>query len=177
MHSGFAVFSVPEFSGPNAPGSKPGPLQKGCAEARLFPMRPFILFLTVLLCSSCMAKGPYVTLKGQKFTVELAETQEKQALGLMFRDSLPQDHGMLFVFPGEARRSFWMKNTRIPLDIFYFNSKLELVSVAEDARPCRTRNCPPYPSEGPAQYVLELNSGKAAELGVKAGDVLELHLE
>ena len=118
-----------------------------------------------------------MTLKGQKFMVELAETQEKQALGLMFRDSLPQDHGMLFIFPGEARRSFWMKNTRIPLDIFYFNSKLELVSVAGDARPCRTRNCPPYPSEGPAQYVLELNSGKAAELGVKAGDALELHLE
>ena len=124
-----------------------------------------------------MAKGPYVELKGQRFTVELAETQEKQALGLMFRDSLPQDHGMLFIFPGEARRSFWMKNTRIPLDILYFNSKLELISMAQDARPCRTRSCPGYPSEGPAQYVLELNSGKAAELGVQPGDLLGLYLE
>lgn len=140
-------------------------------------MRHFILILTALMCASCMAKGPYVELKGQRFTVELAETQEKQALGLMFRDSLPPDHGMLFIFPGEARRSFWMKNTRIPLDILYFNSKLELVSMAQDARPCRTRNCPGYPSEGLAQYVLELNSGKAAELGVTTGDLLELHLE
>jgi uncharacterized membrane protein (UPF0127 family) len=124
-----------------------------------------------------MAAGPYVELNGQRFTVELAETRDKQALGLMFRDSLPQDHGMLFIFPGESGRSFWMKNTRIPLDILYFNSKLELVSMAQNARPCRTRNCPGYPSEGPAKYVLELNSGMAAELGVKAGDVLELHLD
>jgi len=139
-------------------------------------MRQFFLITVVLLCSSCLASGPYVELKGQRFMVELAETQEKQALGLMFRDSLPPDHGMLFIFPGESRRSFWMKNTRIALDILYFNSKLELVSMAEDVRPCRSRNCPGYPSEGPAKYVLELNSGKAAELAVKAGDVLELHL-
>jgi uncharacterized membrane protein (UPF0127 family) len=140
-------------------------------------MRQFFMISIALLCSSCMAAGPYVELKGQRFMVELAETQDKQALGLMFRDSLPQDHGMLFIFPGESRRSFWMKNTRIPLDILYFNSKLELVSMAENARPCRSKSCPGYPSEGPAKYVLELNSGKAAELGVKAGDVLELHLD
>jgi uncharacterized membrane protein (UPF0127 family) len=124
-----------------------------------------------------MAGGPYVQLKGQRFSVELAETQEKQALGLMFRDSMPQDHGMLFIFPDDALRSFWMKNTRIPLDIFYFNSKMELVNVAENARPCRTRSCPGYPSTGPAKYVLELNSGMAAELGAKPGDLLELHLD
>ena len=140
-------------------------------------MRKILFLATALLCSSCMAKGPYVELKGQRFMVELAETQEKQALGLMFRDSLPQDHGMLFIFPGESMRSFWMKNTRIPLDIFYFNSQLELVSVAEKVSPCRTRNCPGYPSTGPAKYVLELNSGMAAELDVKTGDLLELHLD
>ena len=64
-------------------------------------------------------------LKGHRFSVELAETQEKQALGLMFRDEMPPEHGMLFIFPSEAPQSFWMKNTRIPLDIFYFNKKLE----------------------------------------------------
>jgi uncharacterized membrane protein (UPF0127 family) len=140
-------------------------------------MRRFFLITIALLCGSCMAQGPYVELKGQRFLVELAETQEEQALGLMFRDSLPPDHGMLFIFPGESRRSFWMKNTRIPLDILYFNGNLELVSMAENARPCRSRSCRGYPSEGPAKYVLELNSGKAAELGVTAGDVLELHLD
>jgi len=140
-------------------------------------MRYVILMLTALVCSSCVAQDPYVRLKGQKFTVELADTQEKQALGLMFRDSMPDDHGMVFLFPGEAMRSFWMKNTRIPLDIFYFDQDLKLVSVSENTPPCRSQRCPSYPSSGPAKYVLELNAGKAAELGVQAGDVLELHLD
>ncbi|MBT8047767.1 MAG: DUF192 domain-containing protein [Xanthomonadales bacterium] len=140
-------------------------------------MRHFLILVTILICSSCIAQDPYVVLKGEPFTVELAETREKQALGLMFRDSMPEDHGMLFVFPGEARRSFWMKNTRIPLDIFYFDENLALVSVAENAVPCRTRQCPAYPSKAPAKFVLELNAGKAAELDVRAGDLLELHLD
>ncbi|MBT8063659.1 MAG: DUF192 domain-containing protein [Xanthomonadales bacterium] len=140
-------------------------------------MRYLTLLLAVLLCSSCSAGDPYVVLKGERLSVELAETREKQALGLMFRDSLPNDHGMLFIFPVESMQSFWMKNTRIPLDIFYFDEELRLVNVAENARPCRTSRCPGYPSTGPAKYVLELNAGKAAELGAGAGDVLELHLD
>lgn len=124
-----------------------------------------------------MAEGPYVELKGQRFKVELADTQEKQALGLMFRDSLPPEQGMLFIFPNESVQRFWMKNTRIPLDIFYFNKQLELVSVSENTPPCRSPKCPSYPSSGPARYVLELNSGMAARLGVQTGDVLELHLD
>jgi len=140
-------------------------------------MRALAIALAVLICTSCAAQEPYVVLKGQRFTVELAETSEKQALGLMFRDSMAEDHGMLFLFPAESRRSFWMKNTRIPLDILYFDADLALVSVAADARPCRSARCPSYPSEGAAQYVLELNAGKAAELGVRPGDVLELHID
>jgi uncharacterized membrane protein (UPF0127 family) len=124
-----------------------------------------------------MSQGPYVELNHQRLSVELADTQDKRNLGLMFRDSMPDDHGMLFVFPGETRRSFWMKNTRIPLDIFYFDSNLALVSVSENTPPCRSPQCPTYPSAGPAKYVLELNAGKAAKLGVKSGDVLELHLD
>jgi uncharacterized membrane protein (UPF0127 family) len=140
-------------------------------------MRFPLLALATLLCSSCVAQDPYVVLKGERFTVELAQTSEEQALGLMFRDNLAEDHGMLFLFPGEARRSFWMKNTRIPLDIFYFDADLRLVSVAENAQPCRSQRCPPYPSAAPAKYVLELRAGKAAELGVRPGDALELHLD
>ena len=139
-------------------------------------MRMFLLSLAVLTCSSCVAQDPYVVLKGQRFTVELAETTEQQALGLMFRDSMADDHGMLFLFPTESRRRFWMKNTRIPLDIMYFDKDLRLVSVA-DAKPCRTPSCPTYASEGPAQYVLELNAGKAAELGVRPGDELKVHID
>lgn len=131
--------------------------------------------LLALFCSACMAQGPYVRLNGETFTVEIAETPDKQALGLMFRDTMPRDHGMLFIFRNEARRSFWMKNTRIPLDIFYFDRERRLVNVVKGAKPCRTEQCPSYPSTGPAMYVLELNAGLADELGAAVGDVLEVH--
>jgi len=140
-------------------------------------MRYFTLALTLLVCAACMAEGPYIELKGKRFTVEVAESREKQALGLMFRESMPDDHGMVFIFPAEGMRSFWMKNTKIPLDIFYFDEDLKLVSVSENTTPCRSSRCPGYPSTGPAKYVLELNAGKAAELGVKPGDELKLHLD
>lgn len=140
-------------------------------------MRNVCLALAALICTACMAQEPHVVLKGERFSVELAHTVDEQALGLMFREEMADDHGMLFVFPVEGMRSFWMKNTRIPLDIFYFDADLKLVSVAENARPCKTRRCPSYPSKGPARYVLELNAGKAKELGVKPGDTLEMHID
>ena len=138
-------------------------------------MNRLLLVFIVFLCSSCMA-GPYVELNGEKFTVELAETREKQALGLMFRDSLEENHGMLFIFPDEAPLSFWMKNSRIPLDIMYFDKDLKLVSISANTPPCRVSRCPSYPSTAPAQYVLELNAGTAAKLGVGIGDRLTLNL-
>ena len=140
-------------------------------------MRNVCLALLSLACTACMAQEPHVVLNGERFTVELAETVDQQALGLMFREEMADDHGMLFIFPVEAMRGFWMKNTRIPLDIFYFDADLRLVSVSENARPCKTQRCPGYPSKGPAKYVLELNAGKAAELGARVGDVLELKLD
>jgi uncharacterized membrane protein (UPF0127 family) len=133
--------------------------------------------MTLLVCAACMAEGPYVELKGKRFTVEVAESQEKQALGLMFRETMPDDHGMVFIFPAEGMRSFWMKNTKIPLDIFYFDEDLKLVNVSENTPPCRSSRCPGYPSTGPAKYVLELNAGKAAELGARPGDELKLYLD
>jgi uncharacterized membrane protein (UPF0127 family) len=140
-------------------------------------MRYFTLAMTLLVCAACMAEGPYVELKGKRFTVEVAESQEKQALGLMFRETMPDDHGMVFIFPAEGMRSFWMKNTKIPLDIFYFDEDLKLVNVSENTPPCRSSRCPGYPSTGPAKYVLELNAGKAAELGARPGDELKLYLD
>ncbi len=140
---------------------------------RLWPILLLMLFCT----TSCQSEEPRVRLGGEWFSVELATTPEEQQLGLMFRDEMADDHGMLFIFPTEAWRSFWMKNTRIPLDIFYFDAELKLVSVSENTPPCRTRQCPSYPSTGPARYVLELNAGKAQQLGVQPGDALELDLD
>jgi uncharacterized membrane protein (UPF0127 family) len=140
---------------------------------RLLPILLVLLFTT----SSCRSEEPRVRLKGEWFSVDLATTAEDQRMGLMFRDEMADDHGMLFIFPTENWRSFWMKNTRIALDIFYFDEGLKLVSVAENTPPCRTERCPSYPSKGPARYVLELNAGKAQQLGVEPGDVLELDLD
>jgi uncharacterized membrane protein (UPF0127 family) len=128
-------------------------------------------------CTACASGGPSVELRGRNFGVEIAGTQQEQALGLMFRDEMPADQGMLFIFPNEAPRSFWMKNTRIPLDIMYFDKNLKLVSISADTQPCRVNRCPGYPSIKPAMYVLELNAGKASELGVELGDRLTLKLD
>jgi uncharacterized protein len=115
-----------------------------------------------------------VELAGRQFVVEVADTDASRTRGLMFRESLPSDRGMLFVFDHEAPLAFWMKNTRIPLDILYFDSNRRLVSVAADTPPCVTAYCPSYESERPARYVLELNAGIAGELGVKVGEVLRI---
>ena len=139
----------------------------------------FLLLVTaILLAPGCAAQEPRVELKGETFTVDLALTREEQARGLMFVEEMPTDRGMLFIFPREGMRAFWMKNTRIPLDILYFDSELALVSVVENARPCApSGRCPSHPSAGPAQYVLELNAGMAQQLGVQRGDVLTLLFE
>jgi uncharacterized membrane protein (UPF0127 family) len=140
-------------------------------------MRFLLCAALALACTACAAGGPEVELKGQRFSVEIADTGEKRALGLMFRDSMPADHGMLFIFPREAPRSFHMKNTRIPLDIMYFNADLELVSMSENTPPCRVARCPSYSSALPARFVLELNAGMASKLGVVVGDRLTLDLD
>jgi len=139
-------------------------------------MRRFLYVLILLACSACASGEPRVVLGGKTFSVEVAKTSEEHELGLMFRDSMPADHGMIFIFPDESPRSFWMKNTRIPLDIMYFDKDLRMVSISADTPPCKVARCPSYPSIAPAKYVLELNAGRAAALGVGVGDELTLDL-
>ena len=115
----------------------------------------------------------WVELAGTRYTVEIADNDAERARGLMFRDSMDADRGMLFVHEREEPLAYWMKNTRIPLDILYFNSERELVSQQRDVPPCSAGDrCPPYPSDAPARFVLELNAGEAARLGLKNGAVL-----
>jgi uncharacterized membrane protein (UPF0127 family) len=104
----------------------------------------------------------------QTFTLEVADTDEKREIGLMSRDSMPASHGMIFVFPREEPRGFWMKDTRIPLDIIY---------VAADRRVASIHQMNPFDltrvnSAGPAMYAIELNADTAKKLGVKPGDRL-----
>jgi uncharacterized protein len=139
--------------------------------------RSVVLLSTVLLSGALLAAPlpeSAVELADRRFTVEVATDDASRTRGLMFRDAMPGNHGMLFVFEREQPLAFWMKNTRIPLDILYFDSDLRLVSVAADTPPCVTPYCPAYPSARPARYVLELNAGLASELGVQPGDQLRI---
>jgi uncharacterized protein len=88
---------------------------------------------------------------------------------------LSSGHGMLFIHDQEEPQAYWMKNTRIALDILYFDSARRLVSQQRDVPPCALGNgCPPYPSNAPARYVLELNAGEAARLKLENGTELKL---
>lgn len=113
-----------------------------------------------------------VTINDQPIRVELATKPHAQAYGLMHRYILPENQGMLFVFDKMQPLSFWMKNTKIPLDILYFDNEGVLVDYAE-AIPCLEDPCPSYPSKAPGQYVLEIGQGERARLGINIGDRLK----
>jgi uncharacterized membrane protein (UPF0127 family) len=127
-----------------------------------------VLLASAAGCAS--ADGPWVELGGERYVVEVADDDAERARGLMFRDALQQGHGMLFVHEREEPLAYWMKNTKIALDILYFDDELTLVSQSRDVPPCSAGNaCPTYPSSAPARYVLELNAGEAARLQLNDG--------
>lgn len=107
-----------------------------------------------------------------KFTVEIADTDEKQTMGLMFRRSIPDDFGMLFVYEDEDTRSFWMKNTLVHLDLIYLDRDKQVVDIFFNVPPCKCTPCETYTSKQPAKYVLELRGNRAKELNIKFGDTL-----
>jgi uncharacterized protein len=98
------------------------------------------------------------------FTVKLAKSEAQRRYGLMFTPDLPDRHGMLFIFEVDAVRRFWMKNTQIPLDMLFFDSAGRLVSLIKLAEPF---SLTPRSSTGPVRYVLEINGGDAAKMGVQ----------
>ena len=100
----------------------------------------------------------YVEINGEKIFVEVAKTMEKRLQGLANRDELCENCGMIFVFEKEWFHSFWMKNTKIPLDIIFINSDLEVVDILQ-AEPCQEERCKSYIPKEKALYVLEVNKG------------------
>lgn len=125
--------------------------------------------ILLLLLASC-ASAPVVYFdNGASFDVELAKTPEEHGRGLMHRESMPDNHGMLFIFDDESTKTFWMKNTLIPLDMVFLDGNMVVVEVKSGVQPCVADPCPTYPSEKPAKYVLELNSGVAEKNGIRAG--------
>lgn len=111
---------------------------------------------------------PEITLRlgEQDFTLEIADTPQTRQIGLMHRDSMPADHGMIFVFGEEEVLGFWMRNTRIPLDIVFINAVRQVVSIKQ----MKPYDLTSTSSDKPALYAIELNAGAAARAKVKVGD-------
>jgi uncharacterized membrane protein (UPF0127 family) len=149
---------------------------------RFRTMGLLVLFIsTAGLCVLCQDRGRDRFIKvffanGKSVTAELAVSDEERARGLMFREKLLADEGMLFVFEREDLHAFWMKNTLVPLDMIWLDSQRRVIHIATDVPPCKEDPCPSYGPEAPARFVLELKAGGAAANRIKTGDQLQFVL-
>ena len=109
-----------------------------------------------------------------KIHIEVAENEQERTQGLMWRYSMADSLGMLFIFEKEKPQSFWMRNTYISLDIIFANEKFEIVTIQKYTQPLSDF---PIPSDFPAKYVVETNSGFCDAHKIKVGDVLKFSLD
>ncbi len=117
---------------------------------------------------ACFASGACLEL-------ELARSNEERARGLMFRTSLASDAGMLFVFESDDTHSFWMKNTKIPLDIIWADSNGRIVEIVADAQPCTVDPCPLLGGQKDARFVVEATAGFVRQNGVRLNQKVEIN--
>ncbi len=115
-----------------------------------------------------------IKVSGHTVHVEIANTNKTRQIGLMNRDSMPAQNGMLFTFDREGIYTIWMKNTRIPLDIIWIDSAYKIVYIKENAQPCKNINCEIHAPTKKARYVLETNAGWVQKHGVALMDSVEI---
>lgn len=133
------------------------------------------LFFVFFFSAPAFAQSlPRVCFAEHCFTVEIADEPDEHRRGLMFRESLPPENGMLFIFDREARYGFWMKNMRIPLDIIWLDRNMRIVFIQKNAQPCSDGPCKSYRPSAAARYVLELNAGTTDKAGFEPGITMEL---
>jgi len=134
---------------------------------------PFVLVLLALL--GC-ARGPCVSIVSADgkpraaVTVEVASTTAQREVGLMYRNHLDDNAGMIFVFPDSAPRNFWMHNTEISLDMIFADASGRITGIVANAEPYSDKL---LGVDGNSQYVLEVNAGFCAKNGIKPGDRLD----
>ncbi len=110
------------------------------------------------------------------FDIEIADTSAERSKGLMYRKSMEDNHGMLFIFDEEEELNFWMKNTLIPLDMIFFDHDYKIVHIQYEAQPCKKDPCEVISSLKPAKYVLEVKGGVTERLGIMPGDTANVNL-
>jgi len=129
---------------------------------------------TAITSSQSLPISAQMEIKGQTIELEVAKTEKEKAIGLMHRNSLPKNKGMLFDYSKKPSEdiSFWMKNCRISLDIIFLEN--ETVKAITTAPPCKQDPCPKYSAKVPVNRVIELNGGRANEIGIKIGDQIKI---
>ncbi len=130
-----------------------------------------MLILYFLVAGISLARNPSRICFGKTCVdLEIADTESSRARGLMFREDLPENSGMLFVFPEEGIYSFWMKNTLLSLDMIWLDKDLKVVQIKSSVPVCATPECPSYDPQVKAKYVLEVNAGFALRHGILIND-------
>jgi len=159
----------------NRPPSSPwtGKGASSWSMGRIPPRRTAATFsLALALAAACGSSSGAGTVSfpdagGASVKVEVADTPDKQTVGLMYRASLAEDRGMWFIFPEEQARAFWMKNVKFPIDIIFVDKEYKIRTIWKSVPPCAAEPCPIYHSGAAVQYVLEVVSGFCERHGVR----------
>jgi uncharacterized membrane protein (UPF0127 family) len=170
-HAAVSESNAPETPPASAPSSTESPVPETLPPTQLDPDQE-LLNQQLLAQGQILPVTAEVEIDDQTLGLEVAATPQQQAVGLMARESLPDDRGMLFPFEPARPVNFWMKNVLIPLDMVFIHEG-EVVAIASDVPPCESNPCPTYgPGRQPVDYVLELRGGRATELGLQTGDAI-----
>ena len=148
-------------------------------------MRLGVVWISLALLTGCGAKEDefrdiasrtVILPDGTPIHAEVKADRQSQATGMMYRDSLAADRGMLFVYRGPVREAYWMHNCKIALDIIWLDQDGKVVEIAANAPPCNgpERSCPTYGGHELANYVLELGGGQAKAHQIETGKVVRL---
>ncbi len=157
----------------------------------LITLFPLAITIGVYSMADYIAQQPFdisnyptlkTTINNQEITLATVWTPELQAKGFMYVSEIPEDQGMLFTYPEEKPRNFWMKDTIVPLDIIFLDQNYQIINIHHNARPCNEidptqQNCPSYSSQAPSQYIIELPSPQAKNLNLQPGQTIRVEFE
>ncbi len=145
----------------------------------------FVIFLLFFLITNRYGKNFIINFEdgevvffdqNMTFFVEVARTKRQRNVGLMFKENLAHNSGMLFIFEQEERQRVWMKDTLIPLDVVFISAQEKIVSIIKGLQPCMNPSCHIFISPEKAKYMLEVMAGTVQKKGIKIGQQLSLDL-